>query len=97
MIDQPSKEEMKYAEQLWQKAKTDAPKDPTAAYLCRVLEEYYPGNRDAQVRLMGFINEVCQRHGGSIDRDNAWELARKWQVEKMLAQEETGLNLFKME
>jgi len=36
---------------------------------------------------MGFMNEVAEKYRGCISREEAWRLARKWGVEKMLATE----------
>lgn len=83
-----SKEQLQYAEVLWQTTKEDADRgDVGGVYLRALLEKYYPGNREKQIRLMGFMNEVSEKYRGRIPRETAWELGRKWDVESMLTKE----------
>ena len=89
---EPTSEELKYAEALWETTKDDAERgDPAGRYLWALLSNYYPYDSGKQVRLMGFVNEVTAKYAKGIPREEAWRLASKWDVEKMLAIELTDL------
>jgi uncharacterized membrane protein (UPF0127 family) len=82
-------EEWKFAEGLWQTTREDFMKrDPAGTYLWALITRYYPEDRDKQIRAMGFMNEVLSRYpGGSIPKDEAVKVARKWDVLKMVVRE----------
>ena len=81
-------EEWQFAEGMWQVTKEDAEKGELAGvYLWRLLNKYYPDNKDKQIRLMGFMGEVQEKYRGHIPREEALKLAKKWDVEKVLVTE----------
>lgn len=83
-----TKEEWQEAEGMWEVTKEDAERGEVAGvYLWSLLTKYYPDNKDKQIRLMGFMGEVQREYGGRIPRDEAWKLAKKWDVEKVLTRE----------
>ncbi|MEA3254042.1 MAG: hypothetical protein U9Q17_03735, partial [Chloroflexota bacterium] len=88
----PTREEWHEAEGMWQVTKEDAEKgEVSGVYLWGLVNKYYPGDRNKQIRLMGFMNEVQRRYpSGHVSREEAWEIARKWEVEKMLTAELVG-------
>ncbi len=81
-------EEWREAEGMWQVTKEDAERgEPAGVYLWALLNRHYPDKKDKQIRLMGFVAEVSRKYKGRIPRAEAWELARKWDVEKAVATE----------
>lgn len=83
-----TQKEWQWAEGMWQVTKEDAEAgQPAGVYLWTLLNKYYPGDKDKQIRFMGFVNEVQEKYKGRIPREEAWMLARKWDVERMLAKE----------
>lgn len=81
-------EEWAFAEGMREVIKEDAEKGEAAGiYLWALLTKYYPDDKDKQIRLTGFMNEVQSKYGTSILREKAWELAKRWGVEEMLTRE----------
>lgn len=81
-------EERQRAEAMWQVTKEDAEAgEPAGVYLWTLLNKYYLGDKEKQILFMGFLNEVQEKYKGHIPREEAWRLARKWDVERMLAKE----------
>ena len=82
------KKEWQEAEGMWEVTKEDAEKgDVSGVYLWSLLSKYYPENKDKQIRLMGFIAEASRKYREGLPREKAWELAKKWDVERMLTTE----------
>lgn len=82
------KKEWQEAEGMWEITKEGAEKgDISDVYLWSLLSKYYPENKDKQIRLMGFMAEASRKYREGLPREKAWELARKWDVERMLTTE----------
>jgi len=95
-------EEWRFAEGMWETTRENFIKgdrmwettrenfikgDPGGTYLWVLITRHYPENKDRQIRATGFMNEVAEKYRGRISREEAWRLARKWDVEKMLSTE----------
>ena len=84
-----TREEWQYAKGMWEVTKEDAEKGEVAGvYLWSLVTKYYPDDKDKQIRLMGFMNQVLEKYpDGRVPQEEARALAKKWDVEKVLVKE----------
>ena len=84
-----TQEEWQYAEGMWEVTKEDAEKGEVAGvYLWALMSKYYPDDKDKQIRLMGFMNQMLEKYpDGRVPQEEARALAKKWDVEKVLVKE----------
>ena len=86
--DEPARGEWEFAEANWESTRQMVSEgDPYGRYVWSVLNQYYPGNKKKQVRVLGFINEIYESGSKSIPEEEAEYLAEKWGVEDLLLKE----------
>lgn len=84
--------EWEFAEFMWQSTKELMEKgDISGTIIWGILDHHYPGNKEKQTRLLGFMNDFLteqkKRGPRGVPSDVLWELARKWDVERAIATE----------
>lgn len=87
-MEEVTKDEMAYAEGMWEITKEDAEKgEESGQLLWQIINTYYPGKKEAQVRALGFLKQAVTDWRGRIPKNETLNLARRWGVESMLVKE----------
>lgn len=81
--------EWREAEAMWEVTKEDAQKGEVAGvYLWSLVTRHYPDDKDKQVRLMGYMNELTKKYPqGRVPQAEAISSAEKWGVRAALIRE----------